>query len=87
VDIAGNRLKSSFGTALKFWAHSGVATLAIYALLFLLVRQVIDVWPSGPPGRTLFAPIPAPKLPRPDLPSLPIPGLVGASPGLSAPEG
>jgi membrane-bound metal-dependent hydrolase YbcI (DUF457 family) len=87
VDLAGNRLKSSFGTALKFWAPSGVSTLAIYALLFLLIRRVIDVWPAGPLPLTMSEPIPAPRLPWPDALSLPIPGVAGTPPAFGPPGG
>ena len=63
-DLVGRRVKSSFGTALKFWARSAGSTLVIYVLLFFLVRQVIEIWPDGPPLETLAERVPAPELPR-----------------------
>lgn len=66
VDIAGNRLKRSFGTALKFWAPSAASTLAIYSLLFLLARQVVDTWPGGPLASTFTGRVPEPSFPRPE---------------------
>jgi len=64
VDLAGERIKRSFGSALKFWAPSASSTLAIYALLFLLVRSVIDLWPDATPAEVLAAPVPSPSLPE-----------------------
>jgi hypothetical protein len=49
----GLRVKQSFGTALKFWGHSGVANLATYAELALLSAVLIlqPQWSwSQPPG-------------------------------------
>lgn len=64
VDLSGNRIKRSFGTALKFWAPSAGATLAIYAILLLLVRRIIDTWPDGSFAAMMTEPIPEPVLPR-----------------------
>ncbi len=63
VDLSDNRVKRSFGTALKFWAPSAGSTLAIYAILFLLVRQIIDTWPAGSFVATLSERVPEPPLP------------------------
>ena len=48
VDLTGARIKRSFGTALKFWAPSPLATVTIYAILLYLVWRVLDRWPSQP---------------------------------------
>lgn len=53
IDFRHFRLKSSFGTALKFWSDNKLATLAAYALLALLTVAVlhdpiwVDVSPEG----------------------------------------
>jgi hypothetical protein len=64
VDLRGRRIKRSFGTALKLWAPSLLATVLVYALLFQLVRSVLTVWPDGPFLATLAEPVPDPKLPQ-----------------------
>lgn len=64
VDLNNQRIKNSFGTALKFWAPSGLATLAIYAILFFLVRQIIDSWPHQPLSAVFSEAVPEPHLPR-----------------------
>jgi membrane-bound metal-dependent hydrolase YbcI (DUF457 family) len=73
VDLAGSRVNKAFGTAIKLWAPSPLATLAIYALLSYLVWQVIQCWPSDPWS---FEPLPHPEIPL-DVPvSIPrFPGL------------
>ena len=63
-DLVGHRVKSSFGTALKFWARSAGSTLVIYVVLFLLVRQVIEIWPAGPALQSLSERVPPPRFPR-----------------------
>jgi membrane-bound metal-dependent hydrolase YbcI (DUF457 family) len=68
VDLTGSRLKSSFGTAMKLWSSSAVATLAIYAALFFLIRQVVDTWPDQPFAEAMTERIPDPNVPwREDL--------------------
>jgi membrane-bound metal-dependent hydrolase YbcI (DUF457 family) len=48
VDLKGERLNKAFGTAIKFWAPSPWSTLAIYAILGVLLYRVIEVWPDDP---------------------------------------
>jgi membrane-bound metal-dependent hydrolase YbcI (DUF457 family) len=48
VDLTGERIKRSFGTAIKFWAPSPTATIGIYAILLYLGWRVLEHWPSGP---------------------------------------
>ena len=60
VDLMGHRIKSSFGTAIKFWAPSPFATIGMYLLLLLLSSKVIDRWPPTP---ILSEKIGVPKLP------------------------
>jgi hypothetical protein len=64
VDLKGQRLKRSFGTAIKLWAPSLVSTILAYLVLFYLARIVLDVWPDRPLLQTLREPIPAPVLPE-----------------------
>ncbi len=66
VDLNNQRIKTSFGTALKFWAPSPLSTLAIYALLFYLVRQVVDTWPSESIPAVFSETVPTPNIPWPD---------------------
>lgn len=87
VDLNNQRIKTSFGTALKFWAPSALSTLAIYAVLFYLVRQVVDTWPSEPIQAVFSEPVPEPKIPWPEGLDWPGPGpdqepLKGHSPSL-----
>jgi hypothetical protein len=63
VDLNNQRLKTSFGTALKFWAPSALSTVAIYAILFFLVRRVVDTWPSEPLREVFAEAVPTPELP------------------------
>lgn len=60
VDLRGIRVNRAFGTAMKLWARSIPATLAVYLALSYLAYRVIEVWPEGPvwPG-------------GPELPNLP----------------
>jgi LexA-binding, inner membrane-associated putative hydrolase len=60
VDLQGARVNKAFGSAIKFWASSPWATLAIYTLLSFLAWRVIQRWPDPP---FQFDPIPAPSLP------------------------
>jgi LexA-binding, inner membrane-associated putative hydrolase len=46
VDLSGARIKRSFGTAMKFWAPSLTATLAMYGLLSVLTYRVVKDWPD-----------------------------------------
>lgn len=46
VDLNNARIKRSFGTALKFWAPSLPATLAMYGLLSFLAYKVVQDWPD-----------------------------------------
>ena len=46
VDLTGRRIKRSFGTAMKFWAPSLPATLAMYAILSVLAYRVVQDWPD-----------------------------------------
>ncbi len=73
VDLNNQRIKTSFGTALKFWAPSALSTLAIYAILFYLVRQVVDTWPSESVQSVFTEPVPDPKIPWPDWSDFPGP--------------
>jgi membrane-bound metal-dependent hydrolase YbcI (DUF457 family) len=61
VDLRGIRVNRAFGSAMKFWAPSPWATLAIYGILSYLVWLVIQRWPDGP---IRFEVIPDPVLPR-----------------------
>lgn len=84
VDLRGNRIKRSFGTAMKFWAASPWATIAMYGLLAFLSYRVIQHWPDGP---FVLEEVPRPDLPpirRPDW--LPIERLPGERPR-EMPEG
>jgi membrane-bound metal-dependent hydrolase YbcI (DUF457 family) len=69
VDLRGARLNKAFGTAIKFWAPSPWATLAMYGLLSYLSWRVLQRWPD-PPFR--YEAIPPPVLPT-DI-QLPIAG-------------
>jgi membrane-bound metal-dependent hydrolase YbcI (DUF457 family) len=60
VDLKGERVNKAFGTAIKFWAPSPWSTLAMYAVLSLLLYRVIEVWPDDP--FTLQA-VPPPHIP------------------------
>jgi membrane-bound metal-dependent hydrolase YbcI (DUF457 family) len=60
VDLRDVRVNKAFGTAIKFWAPSPWATLAMYALLSYLLWRVIQVWPDDP---LQFQPVPAPEIP------------------------
>ncbi len=46
VDITGARIKRSFGSAMKFWAPSMTATIAMYGLLSLLSYHIVEGWPD-----------------------------------------
>jgi membrane-bound metal-dependent hydrolase YbcI (DUF457 family) len=48
VDLAGARLNKAFGTAIKFWAPSPLATMGMYALLTYLAWRVVETWPQAP---------------------------------------
>lgn len=61
VDLHGARLNKAFGTAIKFWAPSPWATLAMYALLSYLMWRVVQQWPSDP---WTWQRVPAPNLPH-----------------------
>jgi len=60
VDLAGSRVNKAFGTAIKFWAPSALATLAIYVLLSYLIWRIMQRWPSDP---WRFEPVPNPQIP------------------------
>jgi hypothetical protein len=60
VDLGGARLNKAFGTAIKFWAPSPWATLAMYGLLSYLSWQVVQRWPDPP---FQYEAIPPPNLP------------------------
>jgi hypothetical protein len=81
VDLRDARVNKAFGTAIKFWAPSPWATLAMYALLSYLLWRVIQVWPEDP---LQFEAVPRPEIPL-NLPSrlptqIPLP-LRAPSPG------
>jgi membrane-bound metal-dependent hydrolase YbcI (DUF457 family) len=59
VDLKGARVNKAFGTAIKLWAPSPWATMAMYGLLSYLSWMAILRWPTDP---TAF-----------DLPALDIP--------------
>ena len=71
VDITGARIKRSFGSAMKFWAPSLPATIAMYGLLSYLAYAVIQKWPAGsfreilseeaPPLTVTWPPKPVPQ--------------------------
>lgn len=61
VDLKGERLNKAFGTAIKLWAPSPWATLAMYALLSYLLWRVIQIWPDD---ALVIEPVPPPRLPR-----------------------
>jgi membrane-bound metal-dependent hydrolase YbcI (DUF457 family) len=63
VDLTGQRIKRSFGTAIKFWAPSPMATIGMYALLLYLAWRVLDRWPNEP---ILNERVESPKIPWPD---------------------
>ena len=65
VDISNTRVKRSFGTAMKFWAPSLPATLAMYALLSVLSYEVIERWPAGSLPQILAEKVPAVVIPWP----------------------
>lgn len=46
VDLHNTRIKRSFGSAMKFWAPSLPATIAMYGILSVVAYQVIQVWPD-----------------------------------------
>jgi hypothetical protein len=64
VDLRGQRLKRSFGTAVKLWAPSLFSTVASYLVLFYLSRIVLNVWPDRPLLESMREPVPAPVLPE-----------------------
>jgi membrane-bound metal-dependent hydrolase YbcI (DUF457 family) len=70
VDLKGERLKNSFGTAIKFWAPSPWATLAMYSLLGFLVYRVLEIWPDDPFNLGTVTPLHLP-IPRSWLDHLP----------------
>jgi membrane-bound metal-dependent hydrolase YbcI (DUF457 family) len=65
VDLNNARIKRSFGTALKFWAPSLPATLAMYALLSALSYHVIQNWPDATFRQILAEPVPPIRVPWP----------------------
>lgn len=65
VQLSGARVKRSFGTALKFWAPSLPATLAMYALLSYLTYRVIQEWPEGSLRQVLAEKVPKVTVPWP----------------------
>jgi hypothetical protein len=64
VDLKGQRVKRSFGTAIKLWAPSMVSTLGVYLLLYVLTRAVLNEWPQGSVVASLREPVPAPAIPE-----------------------
>jgi LexA-binding, inner membrane-associated putative hydrolase len=70
VDLKGERLNKAFGTAMKFWAPSPRATLAIYSILAFLIWRILQIWP---PGTFRLEPIPDPVLPFKIPWALPVP--------------
>lgn len=65
VDLRGARVNKAFGSAIKFWSPSPLATLAIYGLLSYLMWRIIQEWPDGP---LRIDPVPRPRMPF-DLPT------------------
>jgi hypothetical protein len=64
VDLAGGRLKSSSGTAMKFWSGSWRGTLATYAILAYLTWLIYEHPPVPPvPWEAPPAPLPPIRLP------------------------
>jgi membrane-bound metal-dependent hydrolase YbcI (DUF457 family) len=61
VDLHGARLNKAFGTAIKFWSPSPIATLIIYSIMGYLAWRIIEIWPDG--GITLAETIPPPTWP------------------------
>jgi hypothetical protein len=51
IDLRHFRLKSSFGTALKFWSDNRYATLAAYAVLAVVAVAVLNdpIWADASP--------------------------------------
>ena len=51
VDLKRFRLKSSFGTAIKFWSDNALATATCYLLCALATLAVLQdpVWANGSP--------------------------------------
>ncbi len=82
VDLRGARVNKAFGTAIKFWAPSAVATIAMYAVLSYLTWKIVDEWPPGP---FLYDPPPIPHLPVKIPPSLQD-AIPKTWPGLGAPR-
>lgn len=67
VDLSGARIKRSFGSALKFWAPSLPATLAIYGLLSFLSYKVVQDWPDRTLKQVLAEPAPPLRVPWDEL--------------------
>ena len=63
VDLNNARIKRSFGTAMKFWAPSLPATLAMYGLLSFLTFKVVQDWPDESIRQVLAEKPPAMKVP------------------------
>lgn len=82
VDLAGARVNRAFGTAIKFWAPSAMATLAMYVVLSYLTWKVFNDWPEGP---FRYNPPPPPDLPL-KIPQRLLDTIPRAWPGLNAPR-
>ena len=81
-DLAGARVNRAFGSAIKFWAPSAFATLAIYGLLSFLSWRVVNEWPAR---SSISNTPPAPVIPW-KLPTRLQDVIPRSWPGLSAPR-
>jgi hypothetical protein len=68
VDLQGARVNKAFGTAIKFWSSSPLATLVIYTVMGYLAWRIIETWPEG--GIALAQNIPPPTWPVEPLPTM-----------------
>ena len=75
-------MNRAFGTAIKFWAPSAMATLAMYVALSYLTWKVFNDWPEGP---FRYNPPPPPDLPL-KIPQRLLDTIPHAWPGLNAPR-
>jgi len=70
VELSGARVKRSFGTAMKFWAPSLPATMAMYLLLSLLAYRVVEDWPDRTLAQVLAESPPPLRVPWDEIQAL-----------------
>ncbi len=70
VELSGARVKRSFGTAMKFWAPSLPATMAMYLLLSFLAYRVVEDWPDRTLAQVLAEAPPPLRVPWDEIQAL-----------------